>query len=929
LLDPHLAQWIRNLSNLAYSLFGKKELLSVAQVLYQFCKVRGFKTILQWFPCAVANVKPVIKFAREVLTADASISENVDFYESQHMYLQYVMTLWASFVLQIPFNLDRVLNSAEDETNIHLLLSALQKKHLQTNSKVMEAAAYFLAVYYKRPDRQHEPLRVFLTEIEGQVSLGSLRFLAQLSKLSDGNVLLEHCEQIESLLTFFEKEECRSLQQKLLIKLRAFLFISQATRQKPIHEGIVRDLLNILATCRETSLRWAAAKCLRRIVAVLDAQSQVSVSHFLLDLVDLEMKKGRGEILGAFEASPAALHGCFLALGQLISHGCYKVNATRASFLLDAIIFGLRFDQVKGSYSVGSNVRDATCYVCWSWSRRCSAGEREMISDERLLSALLCMALFDREVSGRRAAAAALQEWIGRLSKHSAIPLLEHVNFFTLSSIEHSFQVAFPSILKLSLVSEESFFYHLSQVTLFNFDKKMRCLAAEACSLLHWNNSYQTRLLQQYKRESDDLYAGHGTLLTLARLIGMHKDEELLKALVDVSMTGLNSLSPKFLGFELALEGHLELISALSQHCSDEHVVSCWLKYLQLALKINKSDDYLRHRAMNCLMKLASVDSKFFMSALAGIEVERDVNVQKGHMAAVAAAPEGFFQCHKHSILKTLLKAAKQTVPINDIERRLWAIKAVSILLKRQTAIEDADRQLVLTALIDGPLLLDYTTDQRGDVGSKVRLAAMNLWCDLGVPMCEAVRDILLEQLFGRLDRLRSRAAEILQISTDTKDLGCIWEAASREKEMLGVGLFRGLIYACGGINADLSESAVGVLAILLAEGSDCCLKFQTCTLQLIESDSRLSPSVISTLIKLQGRIPLAKDYCLQLSRKIILQLIPSNMTNIRKLLPMFQLLLLLGKDGCKESQDYLLHVKDTFKYPVIRQLVAESNKTW
>lgn len=897
----------------------------MAQILYQFCKVRGFKTVLQWFPSAVANIKPVLKFTRELLAESEGISDTVDFYESQHMYVRYIMILWTSFVLQVPFDLDRVLNTAEDREILLLTLSILEQKYLSTNGKLMEASAYCLAVYYGRPDRQHGALAAFLAKIEGQFSIGALRFLVQLSKLSDRSVLLEHRGQIEAMLRLTGDGENTSVQQKLLIKLRTFLFISEANERRAINNGLVKEVLDILGSNRLTNLRWTAAKCLCLMAAIVDAESRISITHFLLDLVQMEMRKDRGEIVGSLTASPATLHGGFLALGRLISHNCYRVSETRSHDLLECLIFGLRFDQVKGSYSVGSNVRDAACYACWSWSRNHRTEDGVIITDDRLSAALVCMALFDRDVAGRRAAAAALQELIGRLGKHTHVPLLEHVNFFTLSSIEHSFEQSFPAVLKLGLIAEEAFFAHLSRVTLFNFDKKMRCLAADACGRLRWNDSYWRQLLAQYKREADDLYAGHGTLVALARLHAMKQDQELTRALIDVSISGINTLSPKFLGFELALDGYLELIGALSQCSSDANVIACWLKYLQLGLKINKSDDSLRGRAMDCLMSLPHVDAKFYMAALAGIELDRDPNVQKGHIATVAAVPEHVFQSQKPIILKTLLKVARQTAPINDIERRLWALKAISILLKRQSSIDTDDRQSILTALIEGPLLLDYSTDQRGDVGSKIRLAALDLFCELNVPICGAIREILYEQLFGRLDRLRNKAGEILQISPVSEDLFAIGAELNLASEAEGLGLLRGLVYTCGGLNAALAESSLKVLLLVLRENKRIFDQFQSYSLQFIDTDIRLQQPLILTMLKLDGHVSFASSYYHQLTDKIIQQLIPSSMSNIRKLLPIFQLLIQLA--NVHEASAYLSSVKDTFKYPVICQLIRDSNK--
>jgi hypothetical protein len=64
----------------------------------------------------------------------------------------------------------------------------------------------------------------------------------------------------------------------------------------------------------------------------------------------------------------------------------------------------------------GHRVRDAACYLCWSLCRTYAAAwlQRPVFA-ERLLPVMVAVAVFDREIQCRRAAAAAFQEWVGRV----------------------------------------------------------------------------------------------------------------------------------------------------------------------------------------------------------------------------------------------------------------------------------------------------------------------------------------------------------------------------------------------------------------------------------------------------------------------------------------------------------------------------------
>ena len=72
------------------------------------------------------------------------------------------------------------------------------------------------------------------------------------------------------------------------------------------------------------------------------------------------------------------------------------------SFLNKALLY----DENKGSFSAGANVRDAACYVAWAFARAYDAEILEPYIID-LDKTLLIISLYDREVNCRRAASAA------------------------------------------------------------------------------------------------------------------------------------------------------------------------------------------------------------------------------------------------------------------------------------------------------------------------------------------------------------------------------------------------------------------------------------------------------------------------------------------------------------------------------------------
>ena len=76
--------------------------------------------------------------------------------------------------------------------------------------------------------------------------------------------------------------------------------------------------------------------------------------------------------------------------------------------MVPVVVQALVYEDRRGNYALGAHVRDAACYVCWSFAR---AYAPEVIRPHvrTIAGALLVTTVFDREVNCRRAASAAFQ----------------------------------------------------------------------------------------------------------------------------------------------------------------------------------------------------------------------------------------------------------------------------------------------------------------------------------------------------------------------------------------------------------------------------------------------------------------------------------------------------------------------------------------
>ncbi|CAM9179699.1 unnamed protein product [Scytosiphon promiscuus] len=162
-------------------------------------------------------------------------------------------------------------------------------------------------------------------------------------------------------------------------------------------EDIVEALLCGLRD-RDTVVRWSAAKGIGRITERLPQDLADDVVCGVLDLfVEAEWD--------------GAWHGGCLALAELARRGLLLPE--RLPRACPLVRRALAYDVRRGVSGVGAHVRDAACYVCWAFARAYSP---QVLGPHLpgLCDSMLSTALFDREVNVRRAAAAALQENVGR-----------------------------------------------------------------------------------------------------------------------------------------------------------------------------------------------------------------------------------------------------------------------------------------------------------------------------------------------------------------------------------------------------------------------------------------------------------------------------------------------------------------------------------
>ena len=438
----------------------------IFEVLYTLCKVRGYKTIVKFFPHDAADLEPCFYYLEGLSSGNLWQS-------------QYILLIWLSMIVLVPFDLDTI------DSNGNLITRILDhtKTFLEHTGKPREGAGITIAKLLTRPDiMQRGMLKAFLewcisllssnqeflkigslytvvqlfiygtrSELLLQVkqasrllesSAGSNTFLRQLKVKLAGRIALTQLKPVvaswrysrgsRSLLTTLSSISMstriitNSAQQ--IVKVRAGESLAeQSYMDEDVDMEVLENAIETLLTGlrdRDNIVRWSAAKAIGRLTGRLDK-----------DMGDEIV----GQVLELFRPNEtdSAWHGGCLALAELARR--VLLLPERLGEVFPLMYQALLFDKKHGNHSIGTHVRDAACYLAWSFARAYDPAEMHTHLHE-LARHLIIVALFDREVNCRRAASAAFQEHVGRQGSFPhGIEILTEADYFTLGNRNHAY----------------------------------------------------------------------------------------------------------------------------------------------------------------------------------------------------------------------------------------------------------------------------------------------------------------------------------------------------------------------------------------------------------------------------------------------------------------------------------------------------------
>ncbi len=818
--------------------FPKTAFHLFARALYVVSKVSGNRLLAGYFPVAVANLELVFHTLREWQTQDRLHWE---------WEVRYSLLLWLSNLILAPFPLAIIDSSVGGLIPLSRMMLTSAQELLSDPSRCREGAALFIGRLLSRPDAAQLRDEFFTFAARAVQSdnrflaSGTLLALATTLKLGKREELLTVAFELLPLVTpccltvadsLLSKAAVKTVSRLLLCCLepgashqwkyqRRVMNLEQnlggvdatrpgATAVDPASSAMepciaadievaVDSLIQALAH-PDTIVRWSAAKGIGRLCEQLSKTAADDVI---------------GSVMGFFECkeNDFGWHGACLALAELAKRGLLLLEYIPR--VVDITTEGLQYDLSRGSYSVGAHVRDAACYVCWSISRAYNPEDLGLWA-QKMGAALVCTALFDREVNVRRASAAAFQEAVGRLGCFPhGISLVQTLDFFSLSTVSRCFTEVAPEVSSYPEYRQQ-IMDHLITLKIKHWDKNIRTLAATSFGKVIQHEpeleivakEMFPKLVIAASAEKTSVPERHGALLTLAQAISAPRltgtlSDDVVRGLFDI----IPQLSSKRLfrgrGGELIRGACCSLINALVLS-NLELPVTVTIKTIREAKMVSTHQfllDFLEEcwkQPLEWLQSEAAATLKNYLvrfglspeiragplvdKLLSFAEAVRTPNERRGALLVLAVLPLTILQ--QTNVLVVLGKVAsislERSVENPDAETRRNAVRALTdVFLTFALALQDDSLSTLVVESLH-QCMEDYAVDKRGDVGSFVRLEAMRCYEKIFTAILDNhVRmqhfplekfwwnfcSDILKQAVEKIDRVRGVAGSILRES--------------------------------------------------------------------------------------------------------------------------------------------------------------------
>lgn len=617
--------------------------------------------------------------------------------------------------------------------------------------------------------------------------LGVLRYYAAVSatELEDSVVeIYQNCRTLsmnrESILGD------NAVAKKLFIKifsntvtLALKLGPNAGTLAKHLQSGLLEDTIDHMLQSlsdRDTPVRYAASKALSRVVLHLDPEMGHEVIEAVLGSFKEDMPRG-GQHCNFRTANALRWHGLTLT----ISHMLFKRSAalTQLSDILAALLSALQFEQrtATGS-SVGTNVRDAANFGLWALSRRYTTKELTSVDSswigsissidtrhsiiQTIATQLVLSACLDPVGNVRRGSSAAFQELVGRHPNQvfEGISMVQIVDYQAVGLRRRAMVDVAAQAANL-LPSQEGYWPALVEGLLgwrgvgspdvLSREATAAAFAKFAALRPGTIDRLMITLVREVLEKSHDIEGLHGILLAIACLLGEAERSDSLQLLLK-SRDGPLSEDNKSHILNLIVRAtetmgsrvqRSEVLAAVAQLCA----ALCWYMLAEgsepspdvdnlVDRLLTRQEDYIQEHIPGVVAALLRLKRKHdspcgnigAQKLSQKVVINGSKSMLNGACAAIALgslAPlygDGLKGNGAMSAVSTLAGLTEAA----NVDWRIVGVKALRFSIAALDDDDVVDEELVgvlMDAVHRG--LNDYTIDERGDVGSLVRLQAI------------------------------------------------------------------------------------------------------------------------------------------------------------------------------------------------------------
>lgn len=530
------------------------------------------------------------------------------------------------------------------------------------------------------------------------------------------------------------------------------------------------------------------------------------------DLINIDMNQYRKNLNAV---DPLKWHGAMLALGHVLFRRSAPPH--QLSAIHDALILGLNFEQRSNvGTSLGVSVRDAACFGLWSLARKYATNEieaAEISSSTRITQSsrdtgnlntiriiateLVLSSCLDPSGNLRRGSSAALQELIGRHPDVivSGISVVQQVDYHAVARRSRAILEVSNAVSNLGAVYHIGLLYGLlGWRGCRAVDVDSRCQAAAAVGILFSkaNLLVQISFSQELTSQIEDLRSvnvgsnaatRHGLLLILSEILtllpsmdkGLNEIWSVLCPVLRRTETVTGSLSGKV---TTDLSNVLEAIAGYiaAEATVFVHIPSTVLRSKFISQVIPVLD---RCTTANEDSLLAAA------SANANEAVFKLLTDKQRHTLLDSWIPTPLPKRRSESMCKGRIKSLSRLFSLLNsscqlpaferriilflssivhselaIDLRVSAMEGLSEIVK-SVAKSDIQSQSILIKVISSGLL-DYTNDQRGDIGSLLRIASIDAVESISKSSWDSDTIVLVERVARlaaeRLGKVRSLA---------------------------------------------------------------------------------------------------------------------------------------------------------------------------